>query len=109
MDRSRRNGAKSGRALRAGAVIDPMYGGSHVLWEDGGDGTSACSADQRDAVRPALPGGGTGPRRAAARQPHPGQARRHNGQPRGWATPAAGAEMNRETRMANVESEPLAD
>src|SRR5512133_4349277 len=67
------------------------------------------SADQRGAVGTVTPRRGHGPRRTAARQPHPGQARRHSGSPRGRATPAAGAERNRETRMANGESEPGAD
>src|SRR3954470_19370189 len=48
---------------------------------------------------------GPGPRRSVARQPHQGQARRPSGSPRGRAIPAAGAEMNRETRMANGERE----
>src|SRR3954471_2751684 len=56
---------------------------------------------QRGVVGAVTPRRGPGPRRTAARQPDPGQARRPSGPPRGRATPAAGAEMNRETRMAN--------
>src|ERR1700712_4825287 len=58
------------------------------------------------AVGVVTPGQGHWPGRTAARQPHPGQARRHSGTSRGRAAPAAGAETNRETRMANGDSEP---
>src|SRR5918912_1025893 len=65
-------------------------------------------AQQREAVRLSLPGGALA-RAEPPRQPHPGgrgavAVSHAAGQP-----PPRGAEMNRETRMGNGETEPAAD